>query len=103
MKRTPVYITVRENNTTVIDGHPEGFPVDGDSLINVATLRKRAESLIASDPVLLTGARAWLGAPLDPNDPPLNPAQVVRLIGKLFTGGAPRFVAFASSLQKVPA
>ncbi|MET4144276.1 hypothetical protein ABIB45_001143 [Arthrobacter sp. UYCo732] len=49
MKRTPVYITVRENNTTVIDSHPEGFPVDGDALHDCATLRKRAEALINSD------------------------------------------------------
>lgn len=103
MKRTPVYITVRENNTTVIDSHPEGFPVDGDALHNCATLRKRAEALIISDADLLATAMAWLGGPLHPSDPPLSPAQVAQLITKLFTGGAPRFIAFAPSLQKVVA
>lgn len=101
MKRTPAYITVRENNTTVIDSHPEGFPVDGDALHNCTTLRKRAESLIVSDPDLLSMARAWLGAPLHPSDPPLSPAHVAQLITKLYTGGAPRFIAVAPSLQKV--
>lgn len=101
MKRTPVYITVRENHTTVIDSHPEGFPVDGDALHNRDTLRKRAESLIMSDPELLATARAWLGAPLDPDDQPFSPTQAVQLITKLFAGGAARFVAVAPSLEKV--
>lgn len=101
MKRTPLYITVRPNNTTVIESHPEGFPVDGDSLHNCTTLRKRAEAVIAADAELLTAAREWLGAPLHPGDVPLEPAQVTQLISKLFTGGAPRFVAMAPSLKKI--
>lgn len=97
MKRTPVYITVRENNTTVISGYPEGFPVDGDALHSRITLKKRAEHLIVSDPELLTAARAWLGAPLHPNDPPLTPAQVATLVSRLYCGGAPRFIAWTPS------
>ncbi|MET4144277.1 hypothetical protein [Arthrobacter sp. UYCo732] len=49
----------------------------------------------------MAAARAWLGGPLHPSDPPLSPVQVAQLITKLFTGGAPRFVAFAPALQKV--
>lgn len=101
MKRTPVYVTVREDNTTVIDSHPEGFPVDGDALHDHTALRKRAENLIVSDPDLLANARAWLGSPLDPSDPPLTSAQAAQLITKLFAGGSQRFVAVAPSLQKV--
>ena len=86
MKRIPVYVTVREDHTTVIDGRPEGFPVDGDALHNHAELRKRAEHRIVSDPDLLAAARTWLGSPLDPTDPPLTPAQVAGHISKLFTG-----------------
>lgn len=100
MKRTPVYITVREDHTTVIDSHPGGFPVDGDALHDHTALRKRAEARIVSDPAMLATARTWLGSPLDPSDPPFTPAQAAQLITKLFAGGAPRFVAVASALQK---
>lgn len=102
MKRSPVYVTVREDHTTVIDGRPE-FPVDGDALHNHAELRKRAGHRIASDPDLLAAARHWLGLPLHPSDPPLTAAETVRLISDLHPGGAPRFVAIAPSLQKVQA
>lgn len=101
MKRTPVYVTVREDSTTVIDTHPAGFPVDGDALHDRTALRKRAEALIVSDPDLLATARTWLGSPLHPSDPPLTPAQVAKSISTLFTGGAARFVAVAPTLQKV--
>jgi hypothetical protein len=100
MKRTPVYVTVREDHTTVIDSHPAGFPVDGDALHDHAALRKRAENSIVADPDLLATARIWLGSPLHPSDPPLTAAQVAQRISTLFPGGAPRFVAIAPSLQK---
>lgn len=103
MKRTPVYVTVRDDNTTAIDGRPDGFPVDGDALHDRTELRKRAEERIVSDPDLLAAARTWLGSPLDPADPPLTPAQVASHITTLFAGGAPRFVAIAPTLQKVQA
>lgn len=99
MKRTPVYITIRINGITEISGYPNGFPVDGDALHSRVTLKKRAEALIVSDPALLAAARAWLGGRLHPSDPALSPAQIAQLITKLFTGGAPRFIAFAPSLQ----
>jgi hypothetical protein len=102
MKRTPVYVTVRDDHTTAIEGRPE-FPVDGDALHDQAALRKRAESRIVSDPGLMAAARTWLGKPLDQSDPPLTPAQVARSITTLFTGGAPCFVAVAPTLQKVQA
>jgi hypothetical protein len=101
MKRTPVYITVGSNGVTEISGYPNGFPVDGDALHSRVTLKKRAEALIVSDPALVAAARAWLGGPLHPSDPPLRPAQIAQLITKLFTGGAPRFIALAPSLQNV--
>lgn len=101
MKRTPLYVTVREDHTTVITSHPAGFPVDGDALHDHAALRRRAEHLISSDQDLLATARTWLGSPLHPSDPPLTPAQVAQHINTLFTGGAPRFVAVAPTLRKV--
>jgi hypothetical protein len=103
MKRTPVYVTVREDHTTVIESHPAGFPVDGDALHDSAEKRKRAENRIAADQDLLAAARTWLGSPLHPSDPPLTAAQVAQRISTLFAGGAPRFVAVAPSLQKVQA
>jgi hypothetical protein len=103
MKRTPVYVTVREDHTTVIDSHPAGFPVDGDALHDRAALRNRGEHRIASDPKLLDTARVWLGSPLHPSDPPFTPAQVAQRISRLFPGGASRFVAVAPTLQKVQA
>ena len=103
MKRTPVYVTVREDHTTAINSHPAGFPVDGDALHDHTALRKRAENRSAADPDLLATARTWLGSPLHPSDPPLTPAQVAGRISALFAGGAPRFVAIAPSLQKVQA
>lgn len=103
MKRIPVYVTVREDHTTVIDGRPDGFPVDGDALHDRTELRKRAEERIVSDPDLLAAARTWLGSPLHPSDPPLTAAETVRLISDLHPGGAPRFVAVAPSLQKAQA
>jgi hypothetical protein len=101
MKRTPVYVTVLEDHSTVIDSHPSGFPVDGDALHDHTALRKRAEHVVVSDPDLLATARTWLGSSLHPSDPPFTPAQVAQHISTLFTGGAPRFVAVAPTLQKV--
>jgi hypothetical protein len=102
MKRTPVYVTVREDHTTVIEGRTE-FPVDGDALHDHAALRKRAENSIVADPGLLAAARTWLGSPLHPSDLPLTAAQVAQRISTLFPGGTPRFVAVAPSLQKAQA
>lgn len=103
MKRTPVYITVLADGATEISRYPNGFPVDGDALHDRAALRRRGEAAIVSDPQLLDAARAWLGAPLDPSDPPLTAAQVAQKISISFDGGASRFVAVAPSLQKAPA
>ncbi|GAA4035025.1 hypothetical protein GCM10023063_19200 [Arthrobacter methylotrophus] len=99
MKRVPAYITVREDHTTIINNHPEGFPVDGDASNSNVTLQQRAAALIASDPGLLAAARAWLGSPLHTNHP-LAPEQVATHIARLYCGGAPRFITFAPSLQK---
>lgn len=84
-------ISVRESGTTEIPGHPDGFPVDGDAIHGDA-LGDRARKLIGTDDSLLAEARTWLGAPLNPNDRPLTPVHVTRLIEKLYTGGAARFI-----------
>jgi hypothetical protein len=84
-------ITVRESGATTIAGYPDGFPVDGDAL-HRGTLSDRARKLIGTDEDLLTAARTWLGAPLNPNDRPLTPVHVTRLIERLYTGGAARFI-----------
>lgn len=84
-------ITVRESGATAVTGHPDGFPVDGDALHRGA-LGDRARKLIGTDEELLTAARTWLGAPLHPTDAPLTPVHVTRLIERLYTGGAARFI-----------
>jgi hypothetical protein len=88
---TNLTITVRPGGTTTIASHPDGFPVDGDALRG-SSLTDRARKLIGTDPQLLTAARTWLGAPLTPNEPPLTPVHVTRLVDRLYTGGAARFV-----------
>ena len=84
-------ITVRESGTTAITGHPDGFPVDGDALHGEA-LSDRARRLIGTDDDLLAAARTWLGAPLHPAERPLTSVHVTRLIERLYTGGAARFI-----------
>lgn len=84
-------ITVRPGGTTIITGHPDGFPVDGDALHGIS-LADRARKMIGTDPALLDAAVTWLGGPADPNDPPLTPVHVTRLVDRLYTGGAARFV-----------
>lgn len=84
-------ITVRESGATAIAGHPEGFPVDGDAL-HGERLSDRARKLIGTDEELLAAARGWLGAPLHPSDTPLTPVHVTRLVERLYTGGAARFI-----------
>lgn len=103
MEKTPIFITVHSSGVTEISGYPDGFPVDGDALHSRAAVRKRAEALIMADPAVLATARAWLGGPLDPNDPELPPAEVARLVSQLHPGGAGRFIAVEPTLRKVVA
>lgn len=97
MKQTPILITVRESGAPTLERFPDGFPVDGDALHRGATLKKRAQDLIVSDPDLLAAAKSWLGVgtTMIPREEELTPAQVARLVDQLYSGGAPRFVTYA--------
>ena len=96
MKQTPILITVREDGAPVLERYPDGFPVDGDAL-HGATLKKRAKELMIADPELLAAAKSWLGVgtTMIPREEELTSAQVARLVDQLYSGRAPRFVAYA--------
>lgn len=103
--RTPIYITVRESGTTIIERYPDGFPVDGDALHHGSrTLKKRAVDFITNDPKLQSAARIWLGLDAPSRIPTegqeLTPVQVGKLVDQLYSGGASRFVAYVPTLQK---
>jgi hypothetical protein len=93
-----VTITVRPNGTTLIAGHPEGFPVDGDALVRGKKQDNRAKDILVADEALLGAARDWLGMTEDrfPGDGEDSRRHVAHLVSKLFPGGAARFIVHAS-------
>lgn len=60
MKKT-ISITVRPNGTTLIEGYPERFPVDGDALVRGKEQDRRGQDVISGDEALMSAARDWLG------------------------------------------
>lgn len=106
--RTPIFVTVRENGTTVVERYPEGFPVDGDALHHGSrTLKQRATELVSTDPELLSAAKTWLGMDSPSRIPTegqeLTSLQVAKLVDQLYSGGASRFVAYVPTPQKAAA